>query len=370
MTSKIQRRDFLRGSMVVTTLATGLPTLSALVKAAEAPKLQRTLREIYEMTPVEMAENSEVVRVAYRMIRNTTLTLKNPTVRQTVSDIIENPAPTVVEGLDKNRLLSAMKSEGFVPQDRKDALPPLASTTVSPQPFYSAPGSGYASHHAYPGGLCTHVAFNIAVAQSLVDHYATVSHLTVDYDDLVGGELLHDLHKPWVFQWNKDHSCRNELSLAGTGEHHVLSIAESMRRGLPASLIVAQACAHEHPGSENGERQVVDWIRCASLIAGWDPIKYGLLSEDGDHLPQPLRTEGFGVHLADHDWIISSHACQKTVTALKKISVSKYGIEKEKDFNAFRNYVLSQLTAMRLYGILSSQGEDAMAKDIERVVKI
>lgn len=68
---------------------------------------------------------------------------------------------------------------------------------------------------------------------------------------------MHDLQKPWVFQWDQDHLCRTEIPLTETGEHHVLSVAESIKRSLPASFVVAQACAHEHPSSKASEALVV-----------------------------------------------------------------------------------------------------------------
>lgn len=36
------------------------------------------------------------------------------------------------------------------------------------------------------------------------------------------------------FAWQKDHTCRKEEPLAKTGEHHVLSIAEAMKRSVTA----------------------------------------------------------------------------------------------------------------------------------------
>ena len=48
----------------------------------------------------------------------------------------------------------------------------------------------------------------------------------------------------------------------------------------------------------------------------------------------------------------------------------KYGITEAAKFNAFRNYVLANLTAMRLYGILSAQGRKAFAADVARVIKL
>ena len=69
--------------------------------------------------------------------------------------------------------------------------------------------------------------------------------------------------------------------------------------------------------------------------------------------------EGWVVHLADHDWVISSSACKWSVEALKTLASEVYGVKDEKTFNAVRNYVLANLTAMRLYGILSSRGRKA-----------
>ena len=63
--------------------------------------------------------------------------------------------------------------------------------------------------------------------------------LKLDRDVVLASQLLHDLHKPWVFQWQADGTCRKEEPLAATGEHHVLSIAESLRRGLSPELCVA-----------------------------------------------------------------------------------------------------------------------------------
>ena len=185
----------------------------------------------------------------------------------------------------------------------------------------------------------------------------------------MGGEILHDLHKPWVFQWLESGECRKEETLAATGEHHVLSIAESMKRNLPATLVVAQACAHEHPASKEGEKLVVGWIEAAAVIAGRDPVASGYLAPDRKTIPLPRRMEGWGVHLADHDWVISSSACKWSVEALKTLAGEVYGVKDEKTFNAVRNYVLANLTAMRLYGILSSRGRKAFADEVARVLK-
>ena len=200
-------------------------------------------------------------------------------------------------------------------------------------------------------------------------NYRDVNGLTLDYDAAVGGEILHDLHKPWVFAWQDDHSCRKEQPLAGTGEHHVLSIAESLARKLPPEVIVAQACAHEHPATPAGERLVTNWIKAAGIITSTDPVAYGLLDKSGSTLPMPRRIEGWVVHLADHDFVISTSACQWTAQALRALAKENYGLSDPQHLNAFRNYVLANLTAMRLYGVLAADGKTAFAAEVARVVK-
>ena len=323
------------------------------------------------MTPVQMAKDSPVVQTAYKVLLDGAKMLKNTKVRETVTKILKNPDVT----LDLKRetaLVKDLKKAGFLAANDNDVFPEIGADGASPQPTWSAPGSGYGSHHAYPGGLAVHVALNVLSAQKLLDSYRDNNDCVLDFDDALGGELLHDLHKPWVFQWQKDNSCRKEQTLAGTGEHHILSLAESMRRDLPATLCVAQACAHEHPGSAAGLKLVTDWIRCAAMIAGKDPVKAGYLSKDGKTLPEPLRTEGFVVHLADHDWVISVPACQWSVNALKVLAKDAYGIDADKSpaqFNALRNYVLANLTAMRLHAVRSAEGDAAFAREVARVVK-
>lgn len=366
MTHNLSRRTLFKTAAATSLLPTAgsIAAFSPLTFAAEAPKTARTLDEVLAMTPVDMAKNSEVVQTAYRMITTAANKLRNQTLRKAVLEILENPVPTLDLKAEASTL-AALKAQGLIGADRTNLYPKMTAM----QPFWSAPGSGYGSHHAYPGGLCTHVALNVAVAEAFFALYDNVDGLKIDFDDAVGGEILHDLHKPWVFQWEGDGTCRQEQSLAGTGEHHVLSVAESIRRGLSPSLCVAQACAHEHPGSATGEQQVVGWLRAAALIAGVDPIKHGLLAADGRTLPLPRRIEGWVVHLADHDWVISVPACQWVVKALRRLAEKTYGIKDDKTFNAMRNYVLCELTAMRLYGILSEQGEDAFAHEVARVLK-
>ena len=259
--TQISRRSLFGAAAAASVLpvAGGLAAFSPIAAAAAAPKKARTIVEVAAMSPVDMARESDVVQTSYEIIRAAAGRLRDPELRKAVLSIIENPAPTIASA-DQSAVLAALKKEGLIAAGRTSVFPKFSDTTRSPQPTWSAPGSGYGSHHAYPGGLCTHVALNVVSAESLVAAYNNIDGLKLDFDHAVGGEILHDLHKPWVFQWEADNACRKEEALAGTGEHHVLSIAESIKRGLPAEFVVAQACAHEHPGSASGEAQVVGWL--------------------------------------------------------------------------------------------------------------
>lgn len=116
----------------------------------------------------------------------------------------------------------------------------------------TAPGSGYMSHHPYPGGLATHVSSNLHITAGICRTYKDVFGCHVDYDTAMAGQALHDIEKPFVFQWQKDGSSRKEYTLAGQGAHHVLSIAESMYRGIPSEVVVGTGlrprCAFQPKG--------------------------------------------------------------------------------------------------------------------------
>jgi hypothetical protein len=124
-------------------------------------------------------------------------------------------------------------------------------------------------------------------------------------DVMIAAPIWHDWAKPMVFQWNSDGSEFLELSFGGngttdnygstgnskTGDHHLISVAEAMKRGLPPDLVIAQASAHSHTTSDN-EYKVVNWLHAAAIIAQIDPVAQGYLTLDAQgrlRLP-PLLT--------------------------------------------------------------------------------
>ena len=365
------RRDFMFGTLVAgAAFAMGGMTSRAFAAAPGKVKVV-SLEECVSMTPRQMAESSAKVMDAWRYMKDSAGEIVNASLRGAVLDMLENPAPRVAKN-DEKALVAELKKAKLLEEKAAGIFPACAGADKAPQPSYSAPGSGWGSHHAYPGGLVTHVALNVASAKALCDNYRTIFHMEVDRDVALASQLLHDVHKPWVFQWKDDASCLPEASIAGTGAHHILSVAESMNKGLPAEVCVAQACAHDHPGTSALEASVVNWIRAAAIIAGKDPVANGYLEKDGKTLPLPRRPEGFVTHLADHDWVLSVPAAQWLTAELKKIAAERYNI-RGKDlegrvFNSFRNYVLSQRSAMELYNIYSKNGASRLAEEVSRGV--
>ena len=107
-----------------------------------------------------------------------------------------------------------------------------------PQPFFSAPGSGTATH-AYPGtGLAVHTSNNDTADTNLEAQYEAVyghagtsglphvedehihhasGDLAIDHDAILTAPLWHDWAKPIVFQWNADGTEFAELNFGGNG---------------------------------------------------------------------------------------------------------------------------------------------------------
>lgn len=193
-----------------------------------------------------------------------------------------------------------------------------------PMSFDAAPGSAFTSHHGYPGGLPIHEANNLRAALGLIAGYRASygdreghgdrdddedrgwlpSLAFIDRDVMIAAPIWHDWAKTEVFQWTAEGQEFVELNIGGTpangsatGGHHILSVAESMKRGLTPVFVIAQASAHSAPTLGN-EFKVVAWLRAAGILAQVDPVAAGYLMLDptGYHLPA-LRKLGEGVNL-------------------------------------------------------------------------
>lgn len=379
---EFSRKDFLRFSAAgaaALTVGALLPKLAgAQANISGASKI--TLKECIALTPGEMAARSPMVKKGYDYLLNMAQKVSDAKVRAIVLEGLQDPKPKLMELFStdaaKEKVRQKLLAAAYIKEDMvyDQILPPCKSARQNVQPFYTAPGSGWKSHHAYPGGLVTHVAVDLKTALGIYDAYDDIYGYHMDRELIVSAILIHDIQKAWVLQWKADGSCLPEANIAGTGVHHVLAIADSVYRELSAELIIAIACSHNHPGWTADETQVVGWIKAACLIIDKDPIVLGLLAPDGKTLPLPRRQEGFVVHLGDHDYVMTAPASNWMVEKLSQIAAKNYNMSdadlKGRPFNSFRNYLFSQVSVKRLHQIWVEGGEGALLKAVQDVIAL
>lgn len=325
---------------------------------------------------VTLAANSELVQLSYQKIKDAVKTIQDPSLARMTMDIVNNPVPTFMNNYQlpgsKRTVYNKLVAAGLLDSSKtslENFMPPYNGSL--PQPFYSAPGSGYASHHAYPGGLATHTAANLQISEGIYNTYTGLFNSDISHDIVIAAQALHDLAKPLVFQWNKDQSSLTEYQIAGTGAHHIFSIAEVIYRGFPVEEIVAQSCAHTIPSGKD-EQVVVGYLKAAAIIAGKDAEKLGLVTSKGT-IPTPHKQEGYITSLGDHDFVLSGPACQKSVAILKQIAAKDYGMTKAElegeHFNRFRNYIGAQYSMMYIDSLASTKnGMERIRQAVKNVI--
>lgn len=325
---------------------------------------------------VTLAANSELVQLSYQKIKDAVKTIQDPSLARMTMDIVNNPVPTFMNNYQlpgsKRTVYNKLVAAGLLDSSKtslENFMPPYSGSL--PQPFYSAPGSGYASHHAYPGGLATHTAANLQISEGIYNTYTGLFNSDISHDIVIAAQALHDLAKPLVFQWNKDQSSLTEYQIAGTGAHHIFSIAEVIYRGFPVEEIVAQSCAHTIPSGKD-EQVVVGYLKAAAIIAGKDAEKLGLVTSKGT-IPTPHKQEGYITSLGDHDFVLSGPACQKSVAILKEIAAKDYGMSKAdlegEHFNRFRNYIGAQYSMMYIDSLASTKnGMERIRQAVKNVI--
>lgn len=186
-----------------------------------------------------------------------------------------------------------------------------------------------------------------------------------------------------MFQWNADGTKFAQLTIAKTGSHHILSLAEAMARGLPPALIVAQASAHTSP-TEGSESLVVGYIQAAAVIARVDAVSAGYLAADAagalrlppvKHLADldliaanqfNMLAEYVVDNLSDADWIYTEPAVAVSELVLSNLASRFHHPTTDADYNtAYRNVVLSLLTAERIQFVYQRDGLGAVTKLID-----
>jgi hypothetical protein len=423
-----------------------LPAVAAICVAVCSPvyAVDQTIPGAGNAAAMALADRSPLVKSALARIEGQISTISDAGLRAATHDALFNPDTCVTHRArltetDKKAILAELQQQGLFKTTDADAFPGGAMAGVFPplrddgtvcphlpQAFASAPGSVFNGHHSYPGGLPVHESFNLSSAISFRENYrlnvgitgedglprvaplpashdaAEHSDLTISQDWIIAAPLWHDWAKPIVFQWNADGSEFAEFNFGGdgstdaygasgdsrTGGHHIIGIAESMARDLPASFVIIQASAHSAP-TLGHEYMVVNWLRTAAIMARVDPLTRGYLVKDSAghlRLPPTRTTDGIDflaanqanllaettIHnLSDADYVFAGPALSAALTILAKLAPD-YGYDPadpSKYNNAFRNPVLTFLSAERVLIRYNNDGLTGVRRDLDALKK-
>lgn len=219
-----------------------------------------------------LAQQSPMARRARHRVERAVAGLRDPLLAHETREALLTPGACVrhrigLGAAGEVAIVIRLQAAGFlapdmpVEQARSGLFPPLAGDGgACPHllwPVLAAAGGNSRSHHSWPGGLAVHVAGNLERGARIAGGDRR--------DGWRAAILWHDWAKAMVLPWQEDGLTRPELTVAGTGAHHILGLAEALRRGLPARQVADQACAHALPGADG--QPVAGWLQAAAIIA-------------------------------------------------------------------------------------------------------
>ncbi|MDP9018935.1 MAG: hypothetical protein M3N19_11530 [Candidatus Eremiobacteraeota bacterium] len=307
-----------------------------------------------------IVQQSAFIRNAFSQVDALASGIRDAALRTAIRSLLHDPVPQYAVALRASPKRAGLRDEllraGFIEKiDTIDALLPSENNDFSraAQPFWTAAGSAQDSHHAYPGGLVIHELFNARAAVALAAEYNSIyfgGSKTISQDVVVAAALYHDIMKTVVFQWGDDGKLSSEPTIAGTGAHHVLSAAEAIARGHGPEFVTVVLSAHAAP-SLGDETKVIAWARAAAMIAGVDPVAFGLIKRTGKDwmLARPAPIEAFINNLSDHDYVLSVNAMHEVAPRVDSMIEARSGAERL----WVRNGLLANISAIRLYGLLT-----------------
>ena len=322
-----------------------------------------------------IAAASPFVRAQMAAIVEIARAIDNAELRADVIELLGNPVAKFANRYPTDESRTALRDQmvraGFIAAGSAiEGIFPPSPRGGAALPFWAAPGSETHGHHNYPGGLCTHELFNARMAQQFAHSY-DVQYFggggSVNAGTVTAAALYHDIMKTIVFQYRDDGTFFDELTIGGTGAHHILSGAEAIVRGRDARFVSVLLSAHAAP-SLGDEVKVVTWCRAAAMLAGVDPVEYGLLKRNGAEyeLASLPPIESFVSHLSDHDFVLSIPAATHVDAALRRVA-PQFSINPADApaYNWWRMEIASHRSNIALYHELT-RGDGAFIAAIRR----
>ena len=321
---------------------------------------------------LELTRSSVMIQKSWNYLLSKINSISSSKIRAQVLSMYQNTAPTFMAlyqtEKSKKAVYEKFLNEGLIDAslvDKDNLFPKLKKLTIIPQPFFTAPGGSLNEHHYYPGGLVVSTAINVKATISALYAYKDLYDYVDLYDETVAGQLLQACAKPFVYQWYDDFEVTEDYLIAGAKASQVIGLSESIFRNLPVNTIIAQACAGIPLLSAHDEKAIVKAIKAAAIIAGRDPIALGLLSFDGENLPTPHHQSWYVVGQSSHNEALATYAQKQTIEVLKEVFIKTYGMQlssvKDKKFQAFKNYIGSQYSFMRIHSVMTKSKDPQKA---------
>lgn len=352
-----------------------------------------TFDRMMAMTPEEMARRSYLVMSHYQELLNQANTLRNPVYRQLMTEVLTGPRMTFMSLYDTKEKREAARAKlvdhGYAPKSvSADDLFP--ANPMSPQGYLSAPSSHFDFYNAHPGGLCVTVALNCRIAEYYAHMYQDHFGIPVDREVPVACLCIHEYPKTWLYYWREDWTWPDDPLTIGDASwdaHDLYVTAELMHRKVDPLMVTAVAAAHDMGQLEawmegpravckwSGYDEVVKFLHAGSLLAGVDPVEYGLLERTSGKLRLPPQPAEIWIgYLSDMNWPYTMGAAHRlTEPVIQEVAARDYTISERdmtgRPYNQFRSYVWSQIGQIPMYETLVREGKEAVRALIHAVVQ-
>jgi hypothetical protein len=305
---------------------------AALAQASAAT--QARITAIAKLSAEEMASSSLFIRRAYDAQLAHVARIQDPRLRAIVLDFMLRPNAS-------------------------------AFGEAATQSWLASPGSGWKSHHAYPGGLSVHNLEWVEVASGWVDTYEKVYGVTLNRDLVVAGLLLHDWGKVWfVFddatgrirepEWYPK-AWGTQAKWKWMGGHGNVLYAELIHRGAPQELLFASASAHFDPYwnlDKDGEGLNPALREAAAVVKKPAPAMK----------PDQRMAEMWIPTFVDEAWSFSTMVAAKFAFDLLAGIARELGLEPDsREANKLAWFVLSRVGDFRIYEVYQKAGFDPEA---------
>jgi hypothetical protein len=304
-------------------------SLWAMNSPAAGQALQQRLQAIYAMSAEEMASTSVFTRRAYEAQLQHIDRIQNPQIREIVRDLVLKPRAT-------------------------------AFNQTATQSWPASPGSGWKSHHSYPGGLSVHTMEWVAVASGWVDAYEKIYGVKLDRDLVFAGLILHDWGKLWFLfddaggkilepDWYPK-AWGTKANWKWMGGHGAVLYAELISRGVPNELLFSAAAAHFDPYwalEKDGEGLNPALREAADMVKKPAPVVK----------PEERMAEWWVVTFTDEAWSFSTMVAARFAFEVLEEVAKELGLAPDsREANKIAWFVLSRVGDFKIYDVYQKAG--------------